>query len=84
MPLTPEQATVGTRVKIPTQKTVGKPLDTGGGSLVDCAKHYDRPVIITQVVSWPVDGKQCVVLGLKGSDWHNGDYYALEDLTLYS
>ena len=84
MPLSPSQATVGTRVKVPTQKTVGCPLETGGGSLVDYAKHYNCPVIITQVVPWPVDGKQCVVLGLKGSDWHNGNYYALEDLFIHS
>lgn len=84
MSLTIAQATVGARVKIPTQKTVGCPYEDCGGSLVDYAKHYNCQVIITQVVPWLVEGKQCVVLGLKGTTWHNGNYYAFEDLTIHS
>ena len=84
MSLNPEQAIVGARVKIPTQKSVGCPLETGGGSLVDYARHYNAQIIITQVVPWEVEGKQCVVLGLNNSTWHNGNYFAFEDLTLYS
>lgn len=77
--ITKEQATAGTRVKIPTKKTVGRAFDDGDNSLVGYAKYYRTPVIIKKIVEWD----DCVMLGLQGNEWKDGDYYALADLEMY-